>query len=153
MTSCVVTSSLYLIISLYLTINESLLDGQNNECSFSISGATRSGVERLKVPRRRLADSCSDSPLLKPSASGKLPPLLLKSILKNKPSHMLLMLCPPPAKVDAAANMGVPVNPTLPVGLVLSSKLATICIHDYVKVVHTYIITALHLAARHFAQV
>ena len=55
---------------------------------------------------------------------------------------MLLMVCAPPAKVDAAANMGVPVMAsTLPV-----SKLATICIHDYVKVVRTNIIIALHIA-------
>ncbi len=60
---------------------------------------------------------------------------------------MLLMVCAPPAKVDAAANMGVPViASTLPVGLGMSSKLATICIHDYVKVVRTNIIIALHLA-------
>jgi len=76
-----------------------------------------------------------------------MPPLLLNSILKNKPSHMLLMVCAPPAKVDAAANMGVPViASTLPVGLGMSSKLATICIHDYVKVVRTNIIIALHIA-------
>lgn len=155
MMSCVVT------FFLYLTVDQSLPDGQNNKCSFSISGATCSatphtsfGVERLKVPQRRLAKSCRDSPLLKPSASGKLPPLLLQSMLKNKPSHMLLMVCPPPANVDAAANMGVPViASTLPVGLGMSSKLATSCIHDYVKVVCTDIIIPLNLATCHFSQV
>ena len=137
MISCVVTSFLY------ITIDKSWPDGQNNKYSFSISGATcfamphtSFGVDRPKVLRRRLANSCRDSPLLKPSASGKLPPLLLMNILQKQPSHMLLMVCAPPAKVDAAAHIRVPViASTLPVGL------------------GTNIIAAAYLATCQFSQV